>query len=101
MSDETSFRTEVLLSLQRALWGMITPDIRAISVGWKDGIIRVRFIYDHQVTENDLEIVSEVEGEVLADFEPHVAADFSAEFSSEEMASLRNDGWWAYVRREL
>ena len=32
---EIELRREVLISMQRALWGMIYPEIRAISVGYE------------------------------------------------------------------
>lgn len=31
-TDPAAFRTEVLLSLQRALWDLVTPGLRAVSV---------------------------------------------------------------------
>lgn len=98
--DDSRPRTKVLLSLQRALWGMVTPDIRAVAVGWDTGIIRVRVIFDHAVTTEDLDVVSEIETSVLADFGPGVTTDFTADFSKDPFHHLPGERWWAYVRRE-
>lgn len=95
------FRAQVLLSVQRALWGVITPDVRAVAVGWGDHVVHVRFVYDHPVGEEEDEVVADVETEVLADLEPDVMTVFTAAFDDSPVVSrLPEEGWWAYLRRE-
>ena len=98
---DPSFREDVLLYLLRALWGMITPDVRAIRASWANGVAGATFVYDHPVTEAEWEHVREVEAEVVADFPPEVPTDFAAIFVPEqELPAVPSDSWWIYVRRE-
>lgn len=59
--------SDALLSTERALWGEVTPDLRAVTVEAGDRI-RIRCVYDRPIDEDLREIVSMVEGEVLADY---------------------------------
>ncbi len=98
---DPDFKQDVLLYLLRALWGVITPDIRAIRASWARGVAGATFVFDHPVTEAEWELVSEVEAEVLADLPPDVPTDFDAIFVSEpQLPALPSDSWWVYVRRE-
>lgn len=96
-----SFRTQVLLSFQRALWGMVTPDLVAVAVGWETGAIHGRFVYQAPLATDRHEIVSEVETYVLADFPPDVRTQFEVEVEVDNNARsyAPGEGWWAYVRR--
>ena len=94
-----SFRTEVLLSVQRALWGNVTPHMRAIAVGWEGGVVRARFLLDREPREEDLEIISDVEGYVIADFPTRTPMAFTAQYDVDKpLKHLPGEGWWAYVR---
>jgi hypothetical protein len=101
MSGEMDMRTQVLLSLQRALWDMVTNDLLAVAVGWSDNVIRVRFVYDDQITENQRRVVSEVEAYVLADLPAGTVTEFRAArrvgYSSNRLEP--NEEWWAFRRR--
>ncbi len=96
-----TFREQVLLYLLRALWGMITPDVRAVRASWANGRAAATFVYDHPVTEAEWDVVREVETEVIADFPPDVPTDFTAVFLPDgQLPALQPDSWWVYVRRE-
>ncbi len=98
---ESGFREDVLMYLLRALWGMITPDIRAIRASWADGVAGATFMYDHPVTDSEWGLVREVEAEMVADLPPEVATDFAAVHVAEgQLPVLPSDSWWVYVRRE-
>lgn len=56
-------RTRVLLTMQVALLGMVTPSMRAVSVSWSESAVRFRVFFDRQV---DAEITSEIETEVMS-----------------------------------
>ena len=96
-----SFRISVLLSIQRALWGMVTPDLVAVAVGWETGEIHARFVYQAPIAPDRPEIVSEVETYVLADFTPEVRTEFEVEpeFGDNARTFAPGEAWWAYVRR--
>ena len=99
--SELEFRAQVLLSIQRALWDMVTPDLRGVSVSWGNHAVRMRFLYDRPVTADMREIVREVETYVLADFDEGLTTDVTAEFAApNEVRHLRDRQWWAYLRRE-
>jgi hypothetical protein len=59
-------RTSVLLTLQVALLGRITPNLRAVTCGWSSGSVVVRFIYHGNPDKDADESVSEVETDLVA-----------------------------------
>lgn len=94
-------RRAVLLSIQRALLGMVTPDLRAVEV-WVDGRrVRGRFAYDGEIDDDHEELVREVETLVIADLEDDVVVEFDAEAvpMPEEVAYVRESDY-VYLRRE-
>lgn len=99
MTDKASLRVETLLSLQRALWNMVTPDLRGVAVSWRDSEVRVRFLYNER-TEIQDEIVGDVETYLLADLSAESRTHFHVEVSSSPDRPLSPDETWAYLRRE-
>ena len=98
--NHTKLRVKVLLSMQRALWGMIYPSIRGIAVGF-DGFqkLKVTVYLDREPNEDDYENLSEVTGEVIA------AIDFKEVeekciFTLEPISKLDNLESWVYLRKE-
>jgi len=66
-------RARVLMSVQRALLGAITSQVRTVDVCWNESEIRIRFVIDGEVKPLLLdEIAIDVETEVLGDFLPDV-----------------------------
>lgn len=101
MNADPEFLKSVYLSFQRALWDMVTPDLRVVAVQVDDHIIRARFGYDQQPTESRTELVSIVETEVVADFLPGVVTEFTTEFVPMGTSRLFEGDWrWIYLRRE-
>jgi hypothetical protein len=98
---QNDLRTMALLSVQRALWGKVTPDLRAVAVSWGPRSIRARFVYEHDITDDLRELVSEAETEVIADAPEDVSVKFSDEVRpvSSPLRTASNE-WWAYLRRE-
>lgn len=79
MTDERNeLRIRTLLSVQRALLGMVTADLRAVEVAIADRRIQGVFMYDGDLTEEHAEIVDEVETLVIADMEDDVLVEFEA-----------------------
>ena len=98
--DRTEMRTTLLLSAQRALWGMIYPEIRAIAVGF-DGLKKLKMIYylDREPTEEDYESISEVTTEILADIE-FLGVEEVCIYTKEPFSKLDNLESWVYMRKE-
>lgn len=96
-----TFSTDFRLSIQRALWGMITPSIRAIALEWEQDIGEARFIFDDVPGEYERELIDEIESEVIADFADGTEFVFSMESGRETNLSFEaGEQWWAFVRRE-
>jgi hypothetical protein len=69
--EEKNFRALVLLSLQRALVGMITQSMLAVFVSWTEMEVCVRVLFDRPVSPDDIEWVSIIETEIIADIPTH------------------------------
>jgi hypothetical protein len=92
-------RERVLLSMQRALLGAVTPSLRGVAVSWTPVKVAARFIYGEHQPDRDL--LAEVEAEMLADFEQSVESEFSSEVAPPPAPLvLRSGEVWAYQRRE-
>lgn len=70
VEDTHQEETEICLrlSLQGALLGMITANIRSISVAWDSSCVTLYFIFDGKISEEDREEASCVETEVSVDY---------------------------------
>ncbi|QDP01562.1 hypothetical protein [Thalassotalea sp. PS06] len=71
MSTVKNLRAPVLLSIQRALLGAITENVRAITCGWDESTIHLKCIYYGEPSEEELDDLSCVETEVISDFPEH------------------------------
>jgi hypothetical protein len=96
-------RTAVLLSIQRALWEHVTPDLRGVAVAWSGDLDRgaevtARFLYEGEVDVLQQECVTEAEAYFLADF----LDDMSTTFVAVDHADLDlEDGEnWVFLRWE-
>ncbi|MCW2995323.1 MAG: hypothetical protein JWQ18_2818 [Conexibacter sp.] len=95
------FRTLVLLSLQRALLGMVTPDLRSVEVALDEGRVHATFTYDGVVTDDHRELVSEVEGMVIGDLDDDVEVQFEAERRTPpDPVGVVRGTTYCYLRRE-
>ncbi|OMQ12523.1 hypothetical protein [[Flexibacter] sp. ATCC 35103] len=93
-------RRIVLLSTQKALLGMIYPEIRAIGVGFenKDKFTIVCYL-DREPNEDDYEILSDVTGEILSDID-FLEVEEKCVFSNETFLNLETLDSWVYKRKE-
>ena len=98
--DPAVFRTEVLLSFQRALWDVVTPALRAVAVRPAYPLVEARFIYE-AVGEQERMIVDDVEAYVVADFMPPVNVRFTAVAApSNAPRELDSGEEWVFRRHE-
>lgn len=82
--------------MQKALWGQISPDIRAIALGWGSHSISARFIYDHPVGPDEWDTVRLVEGYMRDEFDTDLSAtDFLPVFDLGPFTFLQDETWWA------
>lgn len=99
-TDPEAFRIEVLLSFQRALWDLVTPNLRAIAVRATYPRIEARFMYETVSQEEHL-LASEVGAYVIADFVPPVDIRFDAvAVPPSQSRELLAGEEWVYRRRE-
>jgi len=61
-------RASLILSVNRALWGEVGPNLRAVTAGSDGKTIRLRFFIDGEPSERDRESAGRVGAEVIADF---------------------------------
>lgn len=69
--NATELRIRVLLTLQVALLGMVTANMRSVLVSWTDKDVRVRVVFDRAISSEDVELVSEIETEVISHLPDH------------------------------
>jgi hypothetical protein len=77
---ESTLRTKVLLSVQRALIGEIHSSMRGISVEWADDFIRLH-----------LYIGGEIDQEVMSDFDGSAIGQIQGDFPSSKEGGPRVD----------
>ncbi|NTW41614.1 MAG: hypothetical protein HGA44_17335 [Cellulomonadaceae bacterium] len=95
------FRISVLLSLQRALWDLVTPNLRGVAVRVEYPEVGVRFLFDTEPSKDDRECVSEAETLVIADFLDDVIVATHAECVPPATArELKLGEDWVYLRKE-
>jgi hypothetical protein len=94
-------RPLILLSLQQALLGIVTPDLRAVEVWIEDRHVRASFAYDGEIGVEHREAVSEIETLVLADLPDDVEVQFDAvSVPRARDVGIMRDSVYAYLRRE-
>jgi hypothetical protein len=64
-------RTRVLLTLQVALLGMVTSNMRSVFVSWTETDVHIRLVFDGIVSINEIELASEIETEVISHLPKH------------------------------
>lgn len=62
----------LVLSALRGLWGIVTPNLRKVSIDEANNVICLYFYYDHDPSEEEIDLSEDVLTEVIADFsEPY------------------------------
>lgn len=56
------------LCSMRALWGIVTPNLRKVSVENKDNVIYINFYYDQEPSEEEIDLSEDAATEVIAGF---------------------------------
>lgn len=73
-------RTDVILSMNRALWEQVTSDLRGVAVAYRGsadhGSIEARFLYEGHIGDVQAQCVSMAETYCIADYPPEVSITF-------------------------
>ncbi|GLI28274.1 hypothetical protein ARHIZOSPH14_25160 [Agromyces rhizosphaerae] len=94
-------RIEALLSVQRALWDVVTPGLRGVAMSVRETRIQARFVFDHDPDESECEDVTLAETSMVADFFPRAEITFEAvELLTTEPRVLEPGEEWVYLRKE-
>lgn len=67
-SNNLPLRASLLLSVQRALLGEVSPAVRGVTVGWREHVILLRSYFDGPISAADRDSMSCVGAEVIGDF---------------------------------
>lgn len=67
---DADIRLNLLLSVQAALLFAVPPTLRAVTCGWQGTEVKLRFVFDGPITEDDEEGARIVGTEVVAAFPP-------------------------------
>ena len=103
--ENSPSRVELIMSLQRGLLGEVHPQLRTASIqaDSSEKLIRLRFEYDGEPSEEAKECCSRASAEVIADLlepwnlaEEHVVCPAPSKCEPlEHLAYLRHEGWGA------
>lgn len=101
MIEDIYTRRYLLWSLQRALLGEVTPELRGVTARIEGREVFSRFLFDVEITPEISERVSDAETEVIADYGGFSPVRFTAEFVpiTADLRLLDNEVW-AYRRYE-
>ncbi|QPC91860.1 hypothetical protein [Mesorhizobium sp. INR15] len=95
-------RAKLLLSVQRALLGAVSPNLRAVTCGWHEVEIKLRFVFDGEIAEENFEDAGVVASEVAADFPaPWTVDEDIVRLDCPQDLRLTALTLWAYLRKEV
>ncbi|GEM84951.1 hypothetical protein [Meiothermus hypogaeus] len=97
MDEQISVR----LSICRALLGEINPKIRAVTPRVSQKRAEIKVFYDGQISEEDLEDMSDVEASVIADLHEDWSVDLKCvQVDFPESIPYVDGEWVAHARSE-
>ncbi|HDK6330971.1 hypothetical protein AAHY48_19675 [Klebsiella variicola subsp. variicola] len=88
------------LSVQRALFGNVTPNIRAVVAELSGKNISLLFYFDGQIDDDDKELVSVIETEIIADFDEDFTVDTTVKRLDPPQPIKNKHGLLIYIRKE-
>ncbi|QIB08189.1 hypothetical protein GZ982_26825 [Pseudomonas fluorescens] len=88
------------LSVQRALLGEVSKTLRAVILSVADQALDIRFYFDGEIEEDDIESVSCVETEILADYDESFKVVVRC-VRLDAPEPIADDGIWVFRRREM
>ncbi|MGO7535233.1 hypothetical protein [Rhizobium leguminosarum] len=100
MLEEKELRVGVLLAVQQSLLGTVGPNLRAVACSWTDSDIRVRAIFDLEISQIDLENMSEVETEIMSHFPDQEVGVSCTRIEAPAIISANPSEVFVFKRRE-
>jgi hypothetical protein len=89
-------RKDILLSAQRAMLGMITSNMQAITIRYKTMPLILRVYFKTQPSEDECELVKEITTEIIADFDEKEITYIKEEIFVEKKPECLDD--WLYLQ---
>jgi len=87
-------RNDILLSAQRAMLGVVTPNMQAITISYKNVPVILRVYFKIHPTQNECELIKEITSEIVADFEE--ITDIKEEVFVDQKPECLDD--WLYLQ---
>lgn len=95
------FRTQALLSMNRALWDLVTADLRGVALRASGEMIACRMLYASPIDDEHREIAAEVETYAVADFPASVQIEvIPVCVLPPERRELEQGEEWLFLRKE-
>ncbi|HZN96007.1 MAG TPA: hypothetical protein VFB81_25000 [Myxococcales bacterium] len=92
-------RYEVLLAIQQALLGEVSPNLRAVTVSYTETSLHFEAYFDGEVHDEEREAMSLVETELMAEF-PSTHSLSHQVIRLDTPALIPKDRTWVYFRKE-
>lgn len=100
----SDLRQDALLYAQRALLGLVPPELRAVELSWNEAenAVHLRCLIDAvEVLDETWELMNEVHTHLVADMPPSTSVTWEAETAPAPIhLSLAHDGVWVFMRYE-
>ena len=99
--EENEFRISLLLGAKTALFGVVTPHLRAITLGWnfEKTVLIIRSYYDKGITNLEKELISAFATQLVSNFYENWQLDEQVIHldAPQKMEMLKE---WIYIRYE-
>ena len=93
-------RVRAILTMSRALWGEVSPALRAAMISWSEEEIHLYFYYDGEISEEDNESAECVATEVSATY-PDMKLEVDILRWDYPKSVPQESGELVYLRREI
>jgi hypothetical protein len=101
MSDLKYDFANLILSFNRAMWGEIPWSLRRISTKMEEKLIKVQFVFDGAISEDDRESAGEIATGVIADHPEYQIREEYARIDEPQLMPDLTEGWrLVFLRKE-
>jgi hypothetical protein len=104
LMESLDLRTRALISIQRSLWDLVTPNLRAVALAVDRDApkISARFMFAEGPSGEDVLDTSEAETYTMADFGPTMSVEFVAvQCPTATPREVLPGEEWVYLRKEV